>query len=363
MELFEFKMNLFNLICITLLAVMAAVTVAAILFKFRMFTFCVCPRFSDDVYLGRLLLYFLQICNFWSDIYLLYALYWISDIYIFTPINVVLSSSLLFLIISTVLINIVFLDKWLFPWIVSNTNSCASHWIRDRELNRWFIALIAISGSAYHSMLMANCKLFGVTRTNMAISTWNLMRILRNNHVVRLFYSYSLTVLLIQGATFFLAEAVYYANMVSITLTVLSMIIFIVHDHCCYPKRYDHGVERVDISYFHLVVEMADYHNDDEYKVNESKEMRRRWTECIQRELQRNGDQKRGGMACDHGMGLEVVAVEEMRNPNLQMFTVYCVVSDVDSYWMQRMGLCTTLDVAIKEEFDLAEIPKLNFVH
>ena len=358
MDTFEFKMNMFNLICITLSAVMFGSTVAAVLYKFRLITFCVCPRSSDDISICRLLLFFLQICNFWSDIYLLHTLYWISDIYTFTMINVILSSAFLFLIISTVLINVVFGDKWLFPWIVVNTNPRTSHWIRDREHNRWFIALMFISGSVYHSILMANSKMFGVTRTNMGLSTWNLVKILNNKYVVRLFYSYSLTVLVLQFATWWLAEGVYYANVVAASLTSFSMFIFTVN---WYRQQFDgmSRAEKLEISYFHLVVEMSDYHNDDEYKVNQSTEMRVKWTQCIGNEVQRDCPDPIMG-----NIRLEVVAVEEMRNPNLQMFMIYCVLADIDSYWIQRMEECaaTTLGEVIQKEFGLEQVPKRSLI-
>ena len=104
---------------------------------------------------------------------------------------------------------------------------------------------------------------------------------------------------------------------------------------------------------------MSDYHNDDEYKVNQSKEMRKQWTQCIAGDVQK--------LCADAIMGnvrLEVVAVEAMRNPNLQMFMVYGVICDIDSYWMQRIEQCaaTTLAEVIKEEFELDDVPKMSFI-
>eukprot|EP01084_Bolivina_argentea_P040696 75161_1 len=356
---YSFQMNFIALLCIILLCGMVGTLITGLLHTFRLAKYCVCPRYPDinDVSFYRLLLFFFQIINFWSDIYLLYTLYWMTTHYSFKIHYLSITIVLLIILITISLINFIFVYKWLINWFYSNSNPVASTWLYTSNTNHWFYALLILCGSVYHTILIVNCKLFGVNRTNMGLSNWTINKICRNKYISWLFYIYSMSMLIIEGITCILIPGAYIINILSTVTNVLSMAIIFISSLIKNGSYYDYS-DGSEITYFQLNVECSDHHNDDEYKLINTKEMRIKWRDCIKIELE-NLDTN------NNNIRLQIVCVMDSKNPNNQKFTVYGVCLDLDSYWMQLMEICIankSIANKIKEEFELDALPQCSLL-
>eukprot|EP01083_Nonionella_stella_P010592 30146_1 len=362
LDTFSFHMNFVLLLCIIVTCAMVGVLTSGITHTLRLAKYCVCPRYPDDVSFWKLLLFYVQLITFWSNIYLLYALYWMTKTYWFNPFYLS-CTILLFLVLFTVsLSNFLFVYKWLMHWFYRHSNPFAARWLFETQTYHWFYALLMISGSVYHTICIVNCKLFGVPRSNMGLSTWELYKICRHKRIIYLFYGYSLSMLVIEGTVCLFVPAVYIINMVSTASTVLSMMIFCISLYYKHNDRYLEMHNGSEIVYFQLSMECTDHHNDDEDKLMKTKEMRCKWTQCIKEEteLLHSVDVN------NERLKLEVVSVVDSKNPNDQKFTVYGVLLDLDSYWIHLIQDCVddqnAIAKKIKNEFELETLPSVLLI-
>ena len=351
-------MNVIALWNVILLCGMIGVLVSGVLHTFRLAKYCVCPRYPDDVSFYKLCLFLVQVCNFWADIYLCYALFWMARTYWYNPHYLGLAIVVLFVLVGILITNFVFVYKWLIQWIYHYGNPYSARWLFQQYTNYWFYALLCLSGSVFHTLCVVNCNIFGVTRTNMGLSQWTLHRLSRNKYIVWLFYTYSLLMLLCQTCVCILVEGAYIVNILSTVFTVLSMILFCTNYYCCHDHNYIHIVHGLEIVHFQLNVECEDHHNDDESILMKTKEMRNKWKYCIRNKLQ--------SVDINHNkMNLQIVCVMDSKNPNYQQFTVYGVLLDLDSYWIHLMQQCIDDDsmaTMIQHDFELAAMPQVSLI-
>ena len=361
MDTYKFQMNFVAVLCMTLFAGMISILIAGFLHTFKLAKYCICPRYADDVSFYKLILYFIQICNFWSDIYLFYALCWMINTYSYNINYLIITIILFVILLSILIINIIFVYKWLINWFAENSNPYAATWLFERNINHWFYALICLSASIFHTILVVNCKIFGVNRTNQGISQWILYKICRNKYIVWLFYGYSLLMLMIQTSICILIEGVYIINIISTVFTVLSMIIFSSYYYCFKNSFYNKNIydsSGLEIVYFQLNVECCNHHNDDEYKLIETKEMRNKWKNCIKNQLKSMDTN-------NNNIKIQIVCCMESANPNDQKFIIYGVMLDLDSYWIHLIEESIQnqyLGNQIQNEFELGAKPNISLI-
>ena len=185
----------------------------------------------------------------------------------------------------------------------------------------------------------------------MGLSHWNLRKICNQKNIAGLFYSYSLIMLMIEASIGLLCNGVYAINICSTALTVISMIVFCISTNDRQRKK--DNSDGSEIIYFQLNVECPDHHNDDEYKLMQTKEMRHKWTHCIKMEMELMDTNN------------HKIRVMNSKNPNFQTFTVCGVLLDIDSYGISLIEACVDnqcISNRIKQEFELESVPELSFI-